>query len=282
MRKQVQSFLPSINKIKMTNAISISALLIGSIILMSGIAKAQSSNNKDLSLVGNIVPTLIDNPDYPSRASAIVQKALGDYNVTVTATTQAWSGSGLRNGTYSGFIDHYSLNNKRNNYLYSDVYLTIPLHIASTESRATDVTRLDKIYRTSVGVENRFANTDKFRSERSVRWARSPDFLGNIGQLGGQRVDFILADKFMLDEFNKQLSNANEEMMYISKTPIYTVNLHLAMRSDVPNAQAVIDAFNKGLQSLKDSGEYAGLIAPSDDAASLLDEALYQEIVRKW
>lgn len=260
--------------------LQITASVVLCVFVLAGQAYSQSNNT--LQLVGNIVPTLIDTPDNPSRASLIVQKALANYEVEVTATTQAWSGSGLRNGTFVGFIDHYSLNQKRNNYIYSDAYMTLPLHIASTQQKAQQVTRLDKIYRTSVGVENRFANTDKFRSERSVRWARSPDFLGNIGQLGGQRVDFIIADKFMLDEFNKLLASVNEEQMYLSSSPIYTVNLHLALRADAPNAQSIIEAFNNGLAELKESGEYAKLVKVSDSDISLLDEALYEEIVRKW
>ncbi len=255
-------------------------LFITTLLLSAQVLSVQAQNN--LELVGNQVPTLIDTPDFPSRAINIVKAALPEYSVNVTATTQAWSGSGLRSGKYAGFIDYYSLNNQRDNYLYSDPYLLIPLHIASRNSNAVEVVRLDKIYRTSLGIENRFANTDQLRSERSVRWARSPDFLTNIKQLAGQRVDYIIADKSMLDEFNKLLLHVKVSPVFLSKTPIYNVQMRLAMRADAPDAAAIIKAFNQGLMALKETGQYDLLLNPTVDSLSLLDEALYQDIIRKW
>ncbi|MFT6268373.1 MAG: polar amino acid transport system substrate-binding protein [Alphaproteobacteria bacterium] len=253
------------------------------IVFLTGLMTVPAlAQNAKLALVGNVVPTLIDKAPYSARANNIVKQALNNYAVTITATTQAWSGSGLRNGTFVGFIDHYSLNAKRANYIYSDPYMVLPLHIASRLPEAKEANRLDKIYRTTLGIENRFANTDELRSERSVRWARTPDFLANIKQLADRRVDNIIADKFMLEAFNNLLKDAKEEPMYLSRDPIYRVELRLAIKTDTPNAQTVIDQFNTSLSTLTTSGELDKLINPASDSTSLLDEALYVDIVRKW
>jgi ABC-type amino acid transport substrate-binding protein len=252
------------------------------VLLMGFIAPAALAQNTKLALVGNIVPTLIDKAPFSARANNVVKQALNNYAVSITATTQAWSGSGLRNGTFVGFIDHYSLNAQRPDYLYSNPYMVLPLHIASRLPKAIETNRLDKIYRTSLGIENRFANTDELRSERSVRWARTPDFLANIKQLADRRVENIIADKFMLEAFNKLLIEASYEPMYLSRQPIYEVELRLAIKIDTPNAQTIIDQFNASLSTLTASGELNKLINPVIDSTSQLDEALYQEIVRKW
>lgn len=233
------------------------------------------SQTNSVALVGNKVPTLIDNDDNAARAFDIVKKALDNYNLTLVATTQAWSGSGLKNGTYAGYVDHYSLNDKNNNYIYSEPYLTLALHIASRDEKAEKVVRLDKIYRTSLGIENRFANTDELRSERTVRWARSPDFLGNIKQLADRRVDFIIADKYMLEEFNKMLVADNSDPLYLSSQAIYEVEMRLAIRSDTPNASKIIQDFNAALVNIE-------AIPANKTSNSLLDEALYEEVIRKW
>lgn len=263
--------------VKRVGLCSILALLV----LTSKAGLAQNTPSK-LSLVGNIVPTLIDHTSNPSRAGDIVKKALEAYPVTITATTQAWSGSGLRNGKFIGFIDHYSLNVERDTYLYSDPYLVLPLHIASRSAKAVDANRLDKIYRTSLGIENRFANTDELRAERSVRWARTPDFLANVKQLADRRVSNIIADKFMLEEFNKMLVSINKPGLFLSSKPIYEVEMRLAIKTDTPNAQAIIEQFNAALALLKENGEYQNLVKPLSDSASMLDEALYGEILRTW
>lgn len=251
-------------------------------VVISAFTLPLMAQNTPLPLVGNIVPTLIDEAPYTARASSVVKKALNNYDVSVSATTQAWSGSGLRNGTYSGFVDHYSLNVKRNDYIYSQPYMILPLHIASRRPQAADANRLDKIYRTTLGIENRFANTDELRSERSVRWARTPDFLSNVKQLADRRVANIIADKFMLDAFNDLLANVNEAPMFLSRDPIYKVELRLAIKTDTENAQAIIDQFNASISALEAKGELATIINPEKNSSPLLDTALYEEILRKW
>lgn len=252
------------------------------ILLFVALPGASQNQTTDLPLVGNIVATLIDNPPFGARANDIVIQALANYNVSVTATTQAWVGSGLRNGKFVGFIDHYSLDAKRANFLYSEPYIMMPLHLVSRQKRATEAVRLDKVYRTSVGIENRFANTDELRGERSVRWARSPDFLSNITQVAGRRVDFILVEKFMVDAFNSLLVLANKEPLYISNEPLYEVELRLAIKSDFPNAQNIINDFNKAIAALRASGEIDKVPSSNKLGASMLDEVLYQDIVRRW
>lgn len=250
--------------------------------ISSQTGSAQTTLKNEISLVGNKVPTLINNGNNPARATNIIKKVMDNYSVSVGATTQAWSGSGLRNGKFIGYIDHYSLNVERNTYLYSQPYIEIPLHIASRKAKAIDTNRLDKIYRTTLGIENRFANTDELRSERSVRWARSPDFLSNIKQLADRRVDYIIADKFMLLEFNKMLSNINQKPLYLSEQSIYQVELRLAINVNTPNAETIIKQFNIAIEQLKGTNEYQQLLTPSTESVSLLDDALYEEILRKW
>lgn len=245
-------------------------------------ATSSFAQNEKLPLVGNIVPTLIDKAPNPARANDIVEKALGNFDVSISATTQAWSGSGLRNGTYVGFIDHYSLNVQRPTYVYSEPYMVLPLHIASRRPQATDANRLDRIYRTTLGIENRFANTDELRSERSVRWARTPDFLANIRQLADRRVDNIIADKFMLDAFNSLLEQVGKAPMYMSREPIYLVELRLAIKADTPNVQSIIDQFNASISSLEINGDLDEILIPETGLHSFLDAALYTEILRKW
>lgn len=259
------------------------SLLVVCVKALSFSALAQTTTNENsLNLVGNIVPTLIDTDDKPARAIELVKLILKDSAVDVTATTQAWSGSGLRSGKFVGFIDHYSLNNERANYIYSEPYLSIPLHVASKNNKNLDVTRLDKIYRQSVGVENRFANTDYLRSERSVRWARSPDFIGIVQQLVDRRTQFIIADKLMLNEVNKMVLAENQESLTISSSPIKNVDLKLAINSNYPMAREVINEFNTNLVIMKESGAYQEFVDSFDNVSVLLDQALYEEILRKW
>lgn len=237
---------------------------------------------QEVKLVGNKVETFINDRNQPSRLTALVGAALKDTPHVITATTQAWSGSGLRSGLFDGYIDHYSLNSPQRNYVYSAPYVRLYLHVASTEASAVYTNSLDQLNRERVGLETRFANTDQVRSERSVSWARTQSFFNNIEQLAGQRVNYIVADKVMLDEMNKMLVAVDQETLYISSQPLFTVDISIGMRNDFAGAQTLLDSFNSGIEILRNSGDYDAIFSPTPSAESTLDPSLYQDVLKRW
>jgi ABC-type amino acid transport substrate-binding protein len=263
-------------KIKMIRK---SALLLMSIGLLASV----NIHAKTVDLVGNKAATYIDEHELPARQMDLVRAALSeDWLANITATTQAWSGSGLRSGKFAGYIDHYSLNDTKDDYIYSEPYMQINLHAVSRYQRAEDVVRLEQLYKERVGIENRFANTEQLRGERDVRWARSPAFFDNMQQLAEDRVDFLLIDKSMADEINILLKSVGETPIYISKTPVIIVNVSLAMNRNYNDAEAVIAAFEKGIRKLKSDGKYAELIKQDLNRESLLDRRIYNNMLVRW
>ena len=241
-----------------------------------------SSAQADLNLVGNQVETLIDDRNKPAKLIELVTQALPNEELSITATTQAWSGSGLVSGKFNGFIDHYTLNNERSSYVYSDVYAEIQLHMISRTPAAVDIIRFDQLRNERVGIEKRFANTDQLRSERSVKWARRDTFVENIMQLEERRVDYLLADKMMIEEFNKLLNSIGKPPLYISEQPILTVGVKLALKPTVDNAEGILSDFNAGIEKLRAGATYDQVMSSRDDEPSALDASLYAEVLRKW
>ena len=252
-------------------------LLIVSSMLLSTSLQAQTLN-----LVGNKVATYIDEHKLPARQMDLVAAALGDKKAQIIATTQAWSGSGLRSGKFAGYIDHYSLNDKKDDYLYSLPYMQLELHVVSRNQKAESIIRLEQLYRERVGVENRFANTDQLRDERDIRWARSPWFFDNIKQLAERRVDFLLVDKALLDEMNLLLKSVGQKPIYVSKVSLISVDVSLAIHRDYADAKDIIASFEKSIEALKSSGEYAVLLKQDLNRESLLDDRVYSDILQKW
>ncbi len=239
---------------------------------------------KTLSLVGNKVATYIDEHELPARQMDLVRAAFADLpeELKLTATTQAWKGSGLKSGKFSGYYDHYSLNDEKDDYLYSAPYMKINLHVVSRYQRAENIIRLEQMYRERVGIENRFANTDVLRAERDVSWARAPSFFDVIKQLAEDRVDFLLVDKRMIEEMNILLASVGEKPVYISKQAIVQVDVSLAMQKSKPEANKVISIFEAGINKLKEEGDYDSLMQTNLQRDSLLDDRIYTDMLRKW
>ncbi len=241
-----------------------------------------------LNLVGNKVATYIDEHELPARQMDLVYAAFSapnlkaNWQLQITATTQAWSGSGLKSGKFSGYIDHYSLNQPKDNYVYSLPYIQLDLHAVSRYQSVENVLRLEQLYRERVGIENRFANTDRLRGERDVSWARAPSFFDNMKQLAEGRVDYLLADKAMIAEMNILLKGVGEKPVYVSSMPLFKVDLTLAMNKRFKGAEKVISDFNEAATSLKNSPEYNQLMQSDLARESLLDEKIYTDMLRKW
>jgi polar amino acid transport system substrate-binding protein len=242
----------------------------------------QLANAQEVRLVGNKVETFINDNEQSSRLTELVSAALKDTPHTITKTTQAWSGSGLSNGSFEGYIDHYSLDDPKQNYLYSLPYVQLNLHVASTQEDAVSIFRLDQLNRQRVGLETRFANTDVVRSERSVSWARTQDFFTNIQQLAEQRLDYIVADKIMLEEMNKMLRGIGQEPLNISTKPIFVLNVSIGMRANYEGAQSFINTFNDGIGRLRNTSEYDVIYYPAESAGSILDAPVYEKILKRW
>ncbi|GLR72439.1 substrate-binding periplasmic protein [Agaribacter marinus] len=243
---------------------------------------AFSMATNQLKLVGNTVATLIDEKDQPARLIDLVTAGFDKLEIEVTATTQAWSGSGLRSGKFIGYIDHYSLNSQKTNYIYSLPYAKISLHIASIDDSASAINRLDQLAENRIGIERRFANTDILRVERRVKWSRADNFYENMLQISEQRVNFILADKIMLEEMNKLLIADGEKPLSLSPSSIIDVDVSVGLRSDGANAQKLLDDFNQRITALKVNGKDQEIYYPASTASSKLDPAVYNNILRKW
>lgn len=250
--------------------------------LVIGWALTVATAHAELNLVGNQVETLIDDRSKPAKLIELVTRALPDEDLNITSTTQAWSGSGLVSGRFNGFIDHYTLNNERARYVYSEVYAEIQLHMVSRTPDAVKIVRFDQLRNERIGIEKRFANTDQLRGVRDVKWARRDSFVENIQQLEERRVDYILADKAMIEEFNKLLASIEKPPLYISEQPTLTVGIKLALNPAIDNAEQIIDSFNQGISALRAQADYERIMTPVQDAPSALDESLYAEVLRKW
>jgi len=257
--------------------------LVGSIVgALLACSTVSGASAQELTMVGNKVATYIDEHGSPARQMDIVRAALKGIDHSLVATTQAWYGSGLRSGKYSGYIDHYSLNAKQDNYFYSKPYLTINLHLASKTSEVIDIALLDQLGRARVGIETRFANTDQVRGERSVSWARSQIFYENVRQLADRRVDFIMADKDMIEQFNKLLAVKGEQLIKTSNVPFYIVDVSIAISKRVKGAESIIANFNAEIDALTKSGDIDRLLIGDKTRTSLLNPTVYKDILSKW
>ncbi|WP_156896313.1 substrate-binding periplasmic protein [Aestuariibacter salexigens] len=215
------------------------------------------SVGQTLRLVADEWPTYVEYDPDRSRltdlASAILNATKTRHNIDVS--TLAMSVSGLKAGRYDGYIDQLSLLETRPGFIYSQPFFTHHLHIVSKQESAQEITSQSQLRRERVGIVRRFADSDRIRNLHDVRWARVPTDFDNFRQLADDRVDFILADRLQVEEFNRLLAADGEELLYISQRPMISVNVSLGIKADIENAKQLIAQFDDAKQQLLSSGQ---------------------------
>ena len=86
----------------------------------------------------------------------------------------------------------------------------------------------------------------------------------------------------MLDEMNLLLKSVGQKPIYVSKVSLISVDVSLAIHRDYADAKDIIASFDKSIEVLKSSGEYAELLKQDLNRESLLDDRVFSDILQKW
>jgi polar amino acid transport system substrate-binding protein len=102
-----------------------------------------------------------------------------------------------------------------------------------------------------------------------VDW--SPDDIATLRKLAAGRVDVVLLDRHVACYLIDQHLTAGEAQTIRAHPKLMTENFstHLMLPKTLPQSASRLEAFNKGLATLKASGEYRRLLESTECAAGL-------------
>lgn len=245
-----------------------------------------STAHASLTLVANPYPTLISGQsDEPARINAVINEAFKRAGISVTLVVErpAFSGSGLLSGKYQGEFARLTLAEPNDQFLYSRPFSPAHLYLASKSTPLTGVKHFEHVMGSRVAAENRLVNTPLLREEKAVNWARNPSTYDVFKQVADKRADLLLADKLIIDEFNLLLTDADEEPLVVSPSPLVKADFVISINKQVKDAPAIISAFNQAIESMREDNTLATLLqTPAASRKSLLDANVYKRLVREW
>lgn len=207
------------------------------------------------------LPTFIDDGDKPARINAIMREAFSrmEQDVTLEVMRPAFLGSGLLSGQIDGHYAFVDLDEKKSAFLYSKPYLPLYLFAISKHEAVISVAEIEHLMDRRVAIENRFANTDKVRLIKDIKWARNPSTFDAFKQLADDRSYYLMSSRLLVDEFNRLLRSKGEQLLHFSKVPLITAGFRLAMSSGEGN-QAVVEAFNSTIDEMQNDGTFNELL----------------------
>lgn len=240
---------------------ALTALLIVWGVVMTAPSFAQTP----LRLVANPLPTLVSEESENARLTQLISMAFSEIGVDAELIVDrpAFSGSGLLTGRYDGEFAHFSLQERRDNLLYSKAYLPSLLYVGSRKHSLNEITQFSHLRNARVATTNRIANTPDMRRIKSVSWVRNPTLFDMFSQLAQQRADYVFEDWLVLAEFNRMLSDDGEQPLFVSPYPLVSASITLSVRKDIPDAVKILNDFDNYIDRIQQNGQFNVVMALS-------------------
>ncbi|AXR07878.1 hypothetical protein D0Y50_16840 [Salinimonas sediminis] len=208
------------------------------------------------------LPTYVDNEGEPARLNSIVTEAFARMEQTVELSVMrpAFLGSSVLGGSLDGEYAFLDLDHNKSSFSYSASYLPVYLYAVSKKPSVKEVVLLPHLKDERIAVENRFANTDKLRLIKDIKWARNPSTFDAFRQLADNRAYYLMTSRLLVDEFNRLLRSENEELVHLSAQPLVTAGFHLALSGTSSATQALLKRFDKTISNMQQDGTYNRLL----------------------
>jgi ABC-type amino acid transport substrate-binding protein len=235
-----------------------SPVLVRVIALLSFIIVVAPLKANSVTLAAAPFETYVSDEGEPSRLTSIVEAAFSrmQTNLELQVMRDAFLGSAVRSGKVDGEFAYIDLGERKDAITLSAPYLPIYLYATGKKYDVEEIMLIPHLKNSRVAIENRFANTPKFRLLKEVKWSRNPSTYDAFKQLADDRAPYLITTRLLIEEFNLLLEKDGEELLHVSSAALMNAGFSLALGDNTPNAKATIDAFEQTIQVMQQDGSY--------------------------
>lgn len=166
-------------------------------------------------------------------------------------------------GGYAGYLPEYYSEEVAEDFFFSDPFPGGELTFFKRKSDTISYSTLRDLQPYTIGVVRGYVNTAEFDEATYLKKKEANDDLQNLRKLLGNRIDLIVADKYVaLYLLRTYLSESMEDVDYIAP-PLDQKQLYLCISKKYPNAQNILASFNDGLKISRQNGSLLRLIEKS-------------------
>ncbi|WP_419813241.1 substrate-binding periplasmic protein [Bacterioplanoides sp.] len=149
---------------------------------------------------------------------------------------------------------------QRNQFLYfSDSYISNRITFISRASTPFEYDGLLSLMGKSVGVARNYGYDDAFSQATHFNRYEAYDLTANLKKLARDRIDLTLDDEIAARALMKS-QGFHPQDFHFSQQPLSQNPLYVSSGISNPRGQQLINAFNRGLQTIKENGTYATIL----------------------
>ncbi|WP_238787729.1 substrate-binding periplasmic protein [Vibrio furnissii] len=210
-------------------------------------------------------PYIIDTSDYPGISVEIAQQAYASQGYQLELDIKPWSRAlkEIQHGRDQIVIAAWYSAQREPQLRFSDPYLYTEIHLIARKDQQVYFGNFEDLKDKTVGIVENYAYDDDFMASPWFKRVPSSDLLSSIRKVHTGRVDLFIEDERVARWTMAENNIPPEDFNYI-QPPVSLSPLYIMVARDNPNAQAYLDAFNRGLKTIQASGAYLAILHKYD------------------
>ncbi|SMC29310.1 extracellular solute-binding protein, family 3 [Andreprevotia lacus DSM 23236] len=161
----------------------------------------------------------------------------------------------VREGRFDALIDVAQNDERRPQLLWPrQPMLLLELHLVGNKPRGNDSAGFERMQSRRVGITRGYEYPNRMLTQPGIQLVESPSELGNFRHLALGDLDFMLLSRGTLATLLSQLTVSERQHIH-DWGAIDTLPLYLAFGPGKPEHQQAADAFDRGMQQLRKSGD---------------------------
>lgn len=203
-------------------------------------------------------PPFADSEDQPRVALDLVSSALerSGYLAQIQIVADGTLTNALRVGDYDGSPAIWKSSEREEFLLYSAPYLENRLMLVGKKGSAVDAASFAALPGKKIGLVEGYAYGSEVEKAKEPVFVKAKSMEESFRSLLRGEVDYVLADALVIHHLIRQYPVQAQEHLSVGEKPLVTRTLHLAIRKTRPDAERIIEGFNRQLVSMLADGSY--------------------------
>ncbi|HCY88238.1 MAG TPA: amino acid ABC transporter substrate-binding protein [Desulfobacteraceae bacterium] len=231
-------------------------ILIALICVLLSLSICQAEN-KTITGAADPWPPFID-PDHPKQGISIevATAAFASQGYTYTHKIMPWARA--ENAVKTGKIDilpNTWHTDKRTGYLkYSEPYASNEVKFIKKKGDDFEYNGMASLAGKKIGIILSYGYGDEFMNSKDFKREAVSDFMTNIKKLVAGRIDLSLGDEIVAKNKISKNDPALLDEIEFTKNYMSSNDLYVTCGLKNPRHEEIINAFNKGLETIKSNG----------------------------
>jgi len=206
---------------------------------------------------GEWAPYLSKDLKHSGYMSHIVSEAFAEEGIEVDYVFLPWKRGfeDAKEGKYQGSLIWGYNDDRAKDFLYSDTVAELGTSLFYNKSNPIEWNEPADLKKYKMGGVIGYAyGIEELEKQGVLKIERIGKDVGNYKKLAAGRLDIVLEDTEVGHESINKLGMT--EQLAVHPKTLKSRKYSVIISKNAPNAQALVDAFNRGLKKLKDDGRY--------------------------